>query len=216
MTAPQVKTQPRVQIYEGMSVETVRKSGSEGQKLMAPLFDTDQDGKFDKYEAEAFNNCNFKTGKGKITIYNRSGYGAEITELKYDNYEEDILCSGEQGEVYNEPSMFNFKNDKGEDCYFSSMGKFTKVVIDMIKGKVHVEGGNQAAFGLYTNNIELTAKNSDLEHISASNSKINLQNVKNKGLLWDSATEVETDGKTTVNADENSKVDVKAKEEDAE
>lgn len=216
MAEPQVKTQPRVQIYEGMSVETVRKSGSEGQKLMAPLFDTDQDGKFDKYEAEAFNNCNFKTEKGKITIYNRSGYGTEITELKYDNYEEDILGSGKQGKAYNNPDMFHFKNDKGEHCYFSSIGNFAKVVIDMIKGKVHVEGGNQAAFGLYTNNIELTAKNSDLEYITANNSKLNLQNVKDKGLLWDSATEVETDSKTIVNADDNSKVDVKANEEDAE
>ena len=203
MTQPQVKPQARVQIYEGMSVETVKRNGSDGQKLMASLFDLDKDGKYDAAEAEAFNNCNFKTEKGKITMYNRSGYGPEDTELKYDDYEKDI--------AQNEPDIFNFKNDKGEDCYFASMGNFIKVVIDMIKGKVHVEGGENGA--LYMNNVELTVKNSDLETISTTNSKINLQNVKDEGLLWDSATEVETDGKSIINADADSKIEIKPEEE---
>ena len=203
MTQPQVKPQARVQIYEGMSVETVKRNGSDGQKLMASLFDLDKDGKYDAAEAEAFNNCNFKTEKGKITMYNRSGYGPEVTELKYDDYDKDI--------AQNEPDIFNFKNDKGEDCYFASMGNFIKVVIDMIKGKVHVEGGENGA--LYMNNVELTVKNSDLETISTTNSKINLQNVKDEGLLWDSATEVETDGKSIINADADSKIEIKPEEE---
>lgn len=203
MTQPQVKPQARVQIYEGMSVETVKRNGSDGQKLMAPLFDLDRDGKYDVGEAGLFNSCNFTTEKGKITMYNYSGYGPEVTELKYDDYEKDIAL--------NEPDIFNFKNDKGEDCYFASMGNFKKVVIDMIKGKVHVEGGKDGA--LFMNNVELTVKNSDLEKISTSNSKINLQNVKDEGLLWDSATEVETDGKSIINADADSKIEIKPEEE---
>ena len=210
MTQPQVKPQARVQIYEGMNVETVKRNGSDGQKLMAPLFDLDSDGKYDAGEAELFNSCNFKTEKGKITMYNRSGYGPEVTELKYDDYEKDIL-NPYKGQALNEPDIFNFKNDKGKDCYFASMGNFKKVVIDMIKGKVHVEGGKDGA--LFMNNVELTVKNSDLETISTSNSKINLQNVKDEGLLWDSATEVKTDGKSIINADADSKIEIKPEEE---
>lgn len=209
MTQPQVKTQPRVQVYEGMSVEAVKKNGSDGQKLMAPLFDEDGDGKFNKYEAELFNSCNFKVEKGKITIYNRSGYGTEITELKYDNYEKDILSPDTSGQTTNELGYYHFENDKGEECWFSCLGRYAKVVIDMIKGKVHVEGSNTgSAISLNGANIELTVKNSDLEEINAYGGKIKLQNVKDKGLIWDSATKITTDGKTLVEADADSDIEV--------
>lgn len=209
----EVKPQARVKIYEGMSVETVKKNGSEGQKLMAPLFDVNHDGKYDGNEAAAFDSYNFKTEKGKITMYNRSECGAEITELIYDDYEKDIL-NQYKGEALNSPDSFTFYNDKGEFCHFGTIGDFAKVVIDMIKGKVHVEGGNKGAYNLFANNVELTVKNSDLGEISVSGGKINLQNVKDKGLLWDSATEIQTDGETIVNADKNSKVEVTIKEDE--
>ena len=42
-----MKAQPRLQIREGMSIEDVKKHGSEGQKLAANLFDIDAEGKKD-------------------------------------------------------------------------------------------------------------------------------------------------------------------------
>lgn len=212
MTQPQVKPQARVQIYEGMTVEAVKKNGSEGQKLMAPLFDLNQDGRYDANEAEQFNSYNFTTEKGKITLYENNNDGSrQITEIKYDNFEEDVLCMYE-GEPLNALDRFLFKNDKGEDCYFAKFAKYTKAVIDMIKGTAQVE--NAKGSYILGNGIELTIKDSDLEKIRLYNGKLNLQNVKDKGLIWDSATQIDADGKTIVEADAESKVEVKAYKEE--
>ena len=73
-----MKAQPRLQIREGMSVEDVRKHGSEGQKLAASLFDTDgaymdsnnnwvKDGILNKKEAEYFNRFNFSSRKTRTS-----------------------------------------------------------------------------------------------------------------------------------------------------
>ena len=81
--------QERIQAYAGMSVETVKAQGSEGQKLMVSLFDKNQDGKLDKQEAEHFNNYRFKTEEGRIKMTDIND-GSEL-ELIYDNFEEDVL-----------------------------------------------------------------------------------------------------------------------------
>ena len=78
-----------------------------------------------------------------------------------------------------------------------------KRTIDLVNGKVTVEG---AKGNLYGRNIDLTVKNSDIDKIGINGGKVKLQNVKDKGLIHDSATEIKTDSKTIVNADTNSKV----------
>ena len=190
----------------GMNVETVKKNGSDGQKLMAPLFDRNQDGVYDKNEAELFNKYRFKTEDGKITLFRYYNDGSrQITEIKYDNFEEDVL-SMYNGEPLNQLHRFNFKNDKGEDCFFSSLAKYTKAVIDMVKGTVHVENADGGS--IRGNNVELTLKDSDLEEVSIRNGSLNLGNMKNATLLWDSATRVSADGNSIINADENSNIEV--------
>ena len=77
-----VAAQERVQAYAGMSVETVKAQGSEGQKLMVSLFDKNQDGKLDKQEAEHFNNYRFKTEEGKIRMTNINNGNLYMTTLK--------------------------------------------------------------------------------------------------------------------------------------
>lgn len=211
MTQPQVKPKARIAIHPGMTVETVKKNGSEGQKLMAPLFDIDKNGKYDDSEAMNFDSYTFKTEPGKITMCNDGCVGPEIIELKYDNFEKDVLCK-HKDTVLNDVDSFRFVNDKGEKCYFAHIGDFEKIAIDMIKGKVHVEGGGKEASGLYGDNIELTVKDSDLKKIDISGSKVNLQNVKDEGLLWDSATKITTDGNTIIEADSASKFEVSEEE----
>ena len=69
---PRIKTQTKVQAYEGISLQTIQQKGSDGQKIMAPLFDVDGNGKLEGNEVKRFNNCIFKTEQGKITMYDRS------------------------------------------------------------------------------------------------------------------------------------------------
>ena len=69
----------RIQIYEGMEVATVKKKGSDGQKLMASLFDTNGDGIYSKGEAAYFNKHDFKTENGKITVILNESDGSKKT-----------------------------------------------------------------------------------------------------------------------------------------
>ncbi len=202
--------QERIQAYAGMSVETVKAQGSEGQKLMVSLFDKNQDGKLDKQEAEHFNNYRFKTEEGRIKMTDIND-GSEL-ELIYDNFEEDVLHTY-NGKPLNRLHHYLFKNKAGEGCYFAKLTGAVKTVIDMVNGKVSVEGAKPSGIGsvssLWGNNIELTVKNSDVEEIHIKNGSLKLENTKDKGLIFDSAVKVETDGKSTIKADKESDYDIK-------
>ena len=54
----------------------------------------------------------------------------------------------------------------------------------------------------------LPVKDSDVEEISITNSKLNLENTKDEGIIFDSATKVQTDEKSTIKADTDSKYEV--------
>lgn len=205
-----VAAQERVQAYAGMSVETVKAQGSEGQKLMVSLFDKNQDGKLDKQEAEHFNNYRFKTEEGKIRMTNINN-GTEL-ELIYDNFEEDVLDLY-KGKPLNRLNSYIFKNEAGETCYFSMLTGAVKTVIDMVTGKVAIEeakpAGIRCGSSLRGNNIELSVKDSDVNEISINNGTLELENTKNRGLIFDSATKVKTDGKSIIKADKDSEYDIK-------
>ena len=205
-----VAAQERVQAYAGMSVETVKAQGSEGQKLMVSLFDKNQDGKLDKQEAEHFNNYRFKTEEGKIRMTNINN-GTEL-ELIYDNFEEDVLQLY-KGKPLNRLNSYLFKNEAGENCYFSKLTGAVKTVIDMVTGKVAIEeakpAGIRCGSSLWGNNIELSVKDSDVNEININNGTLELENTKNRGLIFDSATKVKTDGKSTIKADKDSEYDIK-------
>ncbi len=201
--------QERIQTHAGMSVETVKRNGSEGQKLMVMLFDSNRDGILDKREAEHFNRYRFTTEEGKISMTNIEN--GDVLELKYDNFEEDVLHLY-KGEPLNYPHDFTFKNKDGKSCYFSKLTRAAKTVIDMVTGKVTIEGAKPAGMrcpsNIYGRNIELTVKDSDVEEISITNSKLNLENTKDEGIIFDSATKVQTDEKSTIKADTDSKYEV--------
>lgn len=205
MTNPKVQPQARLEIYEGITVETVKQKGSDGQKMMVSLFDQNRDGVLDEREAAYFNSCNFKVEEGKITMYENKNDGTKnILELKYDNFEEDIL-NEYNGHPLNSPHHFNFKNNKGESCAFAKLAQATKTCIDMITGKVTIEGVKEGDTWIGANNVDLTVKNSDINEIKISGGSLKLENTKDETILWDRETTIVTDGKTTIEADKNSK-----------
>lgn len=207
--ANKVKEQARVQICAGMTVQTVKRNGSDGQKLMAPLFDNNHDGVYSKQEAEHFNSYDFKTEDGKITIFSKNPDGSkQVTEIKYDNFEGDVFHTF-NGETLNRLGSYTFKDDKGKSCFFSCIGNYAKAVIDMVKGTVQITNGK--CHNINGRNIELTIEDSDLERVGILKSKLNLQNTKDVGLFFDSATKVEAGGESIVNNDNASKVEITTK-----
>lgn len=207
MTNQQIKPQAKLNLYEGISVETVKQQGSDGQKIAVPLFDTNGNGKIEGMELDRMNRCTFKSEKNKLTIFENKGENKrEVTEINYNNVNDLYAMHGEC--ALNNLDMFSFgkytKDGKiAYKHYFGSVASFTKRIIDLVNGKVTIEG---AKGDLYGRNIDLTVKNSDINEIGINGGKVKLQNVKDKGLIHDSATEIKTDGKTIVNADTNSKV----------
>ncbi len=202
--------QKRIQAYSGISVETVKAHGSDGQKLMVSLFDRNHDGKLDELEAEHFNSYRFKTEEGKIRMTDIND-GTEL-ELIYDNFEKDVLHLY-KGVTLNDLERYSFKNEAGESCYFAKIIKAAKTVIDMVTGKVVIEGakpsGIRCGSNIYGRNIELSVKDSDVSEIHIKNGTLELENTKNRGLIFDSATKVETDGKSVIKADKDSEYDIK-------
>ena len=68
MTNPQIKTQAKLHIYDGISVETVKQQGSDGQKIAVPLFDTDGNGKLEGMEVDRMNRCTLKSEKNIFSV----------------------------------------------------------------------------------------------------------------------------------------------------
>lgn len=212
MTNPQIKANANLHIYDGISVETVKQQGSDGQKIAVPLFDTDGNGKLEGMEVDRMNRCTFKSEKNKLTIFENNGKDKQqVTEIKYNNVDDLYAMYNER--ALNNLDMFSFgeytKNGvTGYKHYFGSVASYAKRTIDLIHGKVTVEG---AKGNLYGRNVDLTVKNSDINEIGINGGKVKLQNVKDEGLLFDSETEIKTDGKTAIDADTNSKVKISKK-----
>ncbi len=215
-----VQPQQRLQIREGMTVEDVRKNGSDGQKLAASLFDTYAEGKkdangnyilkdgiFNKSEAEYFNRFNFTVKDGSFTMYDRES--GHVTEIKYSNIDDlkEVLNAS-----VNEPTCISKFSKNGEQkLYFGSVGLTDgKTTIDLTNRTVDVNGATHGS--IYTNGDKTTVKNSNLELISSSAKELDIQNVKNEGLIWDSKTGVDISKNTKLNVDNNSKVDIERKD----
>lgn len=215
-----MKAQPRLQIREGMSIEDVKKHGSEGQKLAANLFDIDAEGKkdangnyllkdgiFNKKEAEYFNRFNFSVKDGSFTMYDRES--GHVTEIKYDNI--DDLKKALNADV-NEPTTMHFFGKNGEQkLYVGTVGATNgKTTIDLSKRTVEINGLTNGS--IFTNGNKTTVKNSNLELISSSSKEVDIQNVKYNQWFGDTETGITVGTKTILNVDGNSKVDIERKD----
>ena len=205
MTNTQVSNQRPVKAYAGMDVETIKRNGTEAQKLAVTLFDEDKNGYLSKEEAENFNSYSMDKTKDGLRLVNRKE--RQWIEIKYDNYEKDISNST--------VGYFNFTNEKGEQCTAGLWSKAKHILADLVKGKFEINKAELKEEVYLINNVELTVTDADVLNIEAkNNAKINLNGVKNEGYVYDSPTEIEHDGTVTINADESSEYDAKRLKEE--
>ena len=107
MTNQQIKPQAKLNLYEGISVETVKQQGSDGQKIAVPLFDTDGNGKIEGRELNRMNRCTFKSEKNKLTIFENKGENKqEVTEINYKDVNDLYAMHGKR--ALNNLDMFSF------------------------------------------------------------------------------------------------------------
>ena len=210
---PQVKPQARTHVYEGISVDTVRKNGSDGQKLAVNLFDTDNNGVLDKREAALMNSCNFKAEKGKLTIFRHNNDGSKATiEMKY-NVDEEVFVAASRIAQTDKGLILELMghNNEGKDIgvFGAHISKYENISIDCSTGKVNVKG---AEGNLYSDRLNLTVLDSDIESIDTNNGRVKLKNVKDETFFGYSATKVNTNGQTVIEPPVNSKVEVKKDE----
>lgn len=206
MTNPQIKTQAKVQAYEGISLKTIQQKGSDGQKIMAPLFDTDGNGKLEGLEVKRFNSSIFKTEPGKVTMYDRSNDLAKpfVAEITYDK-------GGFKG-TYDGWAL----KVQRDDNYLG-----TVEIYGTVTGNAKINLANNTALikdvdtksmrgaEIYSSCMDLTVKDSKVAIIDmCGGDSLKLKNTKDNGIL-DTKTRVNVyDSKTAVNADDKSKVNV--------
>lgn len=195
-----MKAEQRLQIREGMSVADVKKYGSKGQQLAASLFDAaGKDGVYTKQEAERFNNYNFSVKDNAFTMYDKKGN--QIKEIKYDNIE-DLYAL-----LNNDESQTNHLKFKKDEQIFASLYETTeggKITWDLSKGTITADGVKGKEIMAISNKV--TVKNSDVENINLSAKELEIKNTKDKGVIFDSSTEVEVDKDTNVKVDTESDV----------
>lgn len=206
-----MKPEQRLQIREGMTVADVKKYGSKGQQLAASLFDFDgphnedsynKDGVFTKQEAERFNNFNFSVKDNAFTMYDRKQ--DQAIEFKYNNPEDLYRVLNAK---YNCPGSFWCFNEAGERiAHLKESTEGGKITIDLSKGTTTVDGVD----GEYVvgKGNKMTVKNSDLENINTNSKELEIQNTKDKGVIWDSSTKVTIGNDTNINVDTESDITI--------
>ena len=224
MTNPQVRPEARVQIYEGMTVENVKRKGSTGQKIAVSLFDGDKNGVLNKKEAEKMNRCIFKAEKNKLTIYENRGDGTKKQlEIKYNKLED---LSNSLIIIRNDASIFEwgYKKENGVEIakkmkqFIFLRDRYDKMTIDMPAGKVSVQGAK--ANSISGTNIDLSVKDSDLYHIDIdADTNLNLNNVRCEETSYapGGPTKIDVYGdKATIGTVFNSKYKVKTHKVDSD
>ena len=211
-----MKAQPRLQIREGMTLNEVRKYGSEGQKLAASLFDSEfvknsdgkwvRDGIFTKSEAEHFNNYNFSVKNNVFTMYNRKT--GQTTEIKYNdiNNLKKLL-----NDDTNATGCISYWDKNKQKVFIGENTIGGKITIDLTNNSITADGvkGNY----IYASGQKVVVKNSDVKTVGTHAKELELQNTKDYGLIYNSSTEVEAGKNTIVKIDDKSDVKIKREQE---
>lgn len=203
-----LQAEQRMQIREGMSVADVKKYGSKGQQIAASLFDSQlvknsngdyvKDGVFTKQEAEHFNNYNFSVKDNVFTMYDRKHN--QTIEIKYDNIEDLYTLLNDK---YNSTNSLWFSKD-GKDVFIGENTGGGKITLDLSKGAITADGVNGEYLHARANKV--TVKNSDVKRIGSNSKELEIQNTKDKGVMWDSSTQVKAGKNTNVKIDKESDV----------
>ena len=213
--------QERMQIQEGTTVAEVKKYGSDGQKIAAALFDFQlqevgddfgKDGVYDDYEARVFNNYNFthdSTNK-VFRMYNREN--GTTVEIKYNNIEDlNTLLNDSK---WNEPDKLEmFENGKRTlACFLSDMYS-GKATIDLTQNSITLDNAQAGTIGADYKKVVIN--NSDISKIYTSAEEVEINNTRNHGLFWNSATKLEVEKDTNVKVSKDSNVQIiRGKEEE--
>ena len=110
-------------------------------------------------------------------------------------------------ENYNEPGCLPFYPDgKKQKLYIGESTGNGKITLDLQEGTVTVDGADGDY--IYANGKKVTVKNSNIGTIGSHAEKLEIQNTREKGLLWDSATKIEAGKDTQVKIDNSSDVEI--------
>ncbi len=196
-----------IQIYDGISVELVKKEGTEAQKEAVALYDEDSNGKLEGYEAEDFSNVTCELEKSqdglrklKLTMEREDGIN-QVTEFTYKEPKdlERCLIDGNSFRVF---------KTKASKFYANIVGTFKKATFDLVNKKVSLYGAGENSC-LSADDADVKVVNSDMEYIIMEGGKLDLENTKNyRKYFPDGPTSVQTDGKTVIKADDNSEYTV--------
>ena len=193
---------PKSQIVakEGISLQEIKKSGSYGQVIAAPLFDYNNNGKLEGEEVDNFNDYKFdvkedESGTKTLTLsrWAKKGLNYDRTEvqldrttvIKYESLEQ--LYDTESRQMYARGIGGNYVDKYDNPATFKTainewvnIGQpYKSAVIDLKEKRVIVDGMEQQEYKSRTinaSNFDVTVKNSDIDHVVMRNGSLRLEN----------------------------------------
>lgn len=198
-----LKADARIEVFEGMTVNDVEQNGSEAQKIVAKAFDRvtkekdykEGNGKYSEREAEDLNNYRFALDKTNRELRAHNIETGTTVTIKYNNLQElkenaALVKTAGQGIIKGGQITYDFRSKTATfdgvtapQMNIASRGKADKVII----------------------------RNCDVERLAGYgfHGQLELDNVKDMGMLWDSPTELYLEPDATLKSDANSKVKIK-------
>lgn len=221
---------PKSQIVakEGISLQEIKKSGSYGQAIAAPLFDYNDNGKLEKEEVDNFNDYKFdvkedESGTRTLTLsrWAKKGLNYDRTEIqldrttviKYESLEQLYNTKSRQEfhhgiggnyvDKYDTPATFKTAINEGIEL----SAPYKSAVIDLKDKRAIVDGMIQQEYKsapIWASNFDLTVKNSDIDNVVMLNGSLKLEKTCSHG-YYDKPVDVATNDVAKVKVTKDSK-----------
>lgn len=205
-----------IQAYEGISVDLIKEKGSKADARAINIYDTDNDGYLTGTEVSVFNNTRRTlSDDGKtLTITNQQdGKNQEYKITSSSGHELDPSTNpGEWHEMAIREDRFSFfrSGDKieGDVCGSISLGNNGRIDINLETNKVYIEGAEGTDNRVDVNSFDLTIKDSEIAEITANGGSIELDNVHDRTLFFETDTTVKLPEGNSVLNHKNSSIEV--------
>lgn len=231
------KNQQPIQAYEGISVDKIKKEGTKADARSINIYDTNNDGQLTGDEVSTFNNTKrtLSADGKKLSIFNnQDGKNQRIDITSSNEVLDDQLHFDKNGNFVQEGDLpvsmelsddgisftqmnNNYVQKNGEKLYNYinariQFGDKTHVDLNIDKNSLSVSNAKGTTNYIYASNTDINVKNSEINTINMSGGTLNADGVNDRTLIFDTDTEVITDGNTTINQ-KNSSLNIK-KEKD--
>ena len=203
-----------IQAYEGISVDLIKEKGSKADARAINIYDTNNDGYLTGSEVSVFNNTQRRLSDDGKTLTITNQQDGKNQEYNITSSEPEIdPQTGNPGEaselaLYEDSFLFMKHAHIGYVRGHIGLGKNAKVDINVDSKKAYIEGAEGTDNRVQVNSFDLTIKDSEIAEITANGGSIELDNVHDRTLFFETDTTVKLPEGNSVLNHKNSSIEV--------